>query len=202
MLKIEGIWWPDDVEESWKHALRHVRSLDYAISICKQRRTAVQAGGNVGLWPMQMAKKFARVVTFEPEPVSMECLMANIAALSNVEPVFAAVGDRQGDMHIVRGGLGSHRLMEAPAEPVCRITTIDSLNLQDVDLLQLDVEGYEWHAMTGAMETVKRCHPVIQLEYRNFTQKYGKTDDMIDKMLKDEGYKLVSRQPGSDVVYA
>lgn len=202
MLNIEGYWWPDDVEESWKHALRHVKSIDHAISLCKRTRTAVQAGGNVGLWPVRLAKHFQRVVTFEPEPVSMECLMANIADLPNVEPVFAAVGEVDGGSNIVRGGLGSHRLMDAPGEPIARVVTIDTYDIKDVDLLQLDVEGYEWHALVGAWRTVQKYHPVIQLEFRDFTKKYGKSDAMIDEMLTQEGYKLVSRQPGSDVVYA
>lgn len=203
MLKIAGYWWPDNVGKSWEHALRHVKSLDYAISICKQRRVAIQAGGNIGLWPRKLGQHFANVYTFEPDADSRACLIANVADYPNVRVEPHALGDGHGVAHLRRGGLGSHKIAEA-AEGRAEISLvpIDRYEFADVDLIQLDVEGYEWHALTGAWETVKKWHPVIQLEYRNFTEKYGKSDAMIDEMLKAEGYKLVSRQPGSDVVYA
>lgn len=204
MLEIEGVWWPDDVGLSWAHSLRHVKSLDYAIDLCKKRRTAVQAGGNIGLWPKKMAKCFQHVHTFEPDPQSRECLLANVASRNNVTVHPFALSDSEGPCDVLHSGLGSHHIVSESSQftSVASTKTVDSYNFTDVDLLQLDVEGYEWHALVGAWRTVQRYHPVIQLEYRNFTARYGKSDAMIDEMLVKEGYKLVSRQPGSDVVYA
>ena len=83
MIAIEGLYWPDDVGTKWRHSLRHVRSLEWAIARCKRRRTAVQAGGNIGLWPRRLAHSFDRVITFEPDDISRECLACNVP--SNVE---------------------------------------------------------------------------------------------------------------------
>lgn len=204
MLKIAGYYWPDDVGGSWEHSLRHVKSLDFAIGLCKKRRTAVQAGGNMGLWPLRMAKSFDSVHTFEPEAVALECLRANVADAKNVTVHNCALGDMPGKVQMLHKGLGSHCVAaekRADKEYV-DVITVDSLGLRDVDLLQLDVEGYEWHAIIGALDTIVRCRPVIQLEYRNFTKRYGKCDEAIDRLLREMDYALVSRQPGSDVVYA
>lgn len=50
-------------------------------------------------------------------------------------------------------------------EPV-QIVTIDDIVASDrsVSIIQLDVEGHEKEALTGALKTIQRCHPIIILE--------------------------------------
>lgn len=196
MVQIDGLWWPDDVGEQWQHSLRHVASLEWAIAHCRRKRTAVQAGGNVGLWPRRMAEDFARVITFEPDTVSRECLLWNVPPL--VEVRSEALGDRPGRCALKRKSLGSHHVVPGDAVD---IVTVDSLGLADLDLLQLDLEGYEWHALAGARETLLRCHPIVQVEIRRFAERYGQTAVAVRQLLFDCGYRLVSRQPGSDFVF-
>jgi len=205
MIKQQGIWWPDTVGDKWEHALKHVRSIEWAIGrVRRPRRTAVQAGGNVGLWPLRMARDFARVFTFEPEPVSREVLEANIRDMRRPEDgqiivSECALGDTFGAVGIGRKSLGSHKIQ--PAGAGVNQITIDSLKLDDLDLLQLDVEGYEWHALAGAVDTIGRCRPLIQVELRGFTKNYGKTDTEVWDLLGSLGYRLASQQPGSDFVF-
>ena len=42
--------------------------------------------------------------------------------------------------------------------------TLDSLNLDNVGLIQLDVEYYELNVLRGAIETIKKFKPVITCE--------------------------------------
>ena len=205
MIKIQGIWWPDNVGESYEHALKHVRSIEYAIGRGGKCRTAVQAGGNIGLWPLRLGRDFARVFTFEPEPISRECLEANVRAQwpdPEACPVVvsaAALGDTMGTVGINRKSLGSHKI--DPAGAGVQQITIDSLKIEDLDLLQLDCEGYEWHALVGGADTIARCHPIVQVELRNFTRKFGKTDTDVWDLLGSLGYRLAAQQPGSDFVF-
>lgn len=196
MTQIQGVWWPDDVGTKWQHAFRHVQSLEWTLKRCKQRRTAVQAGGNIGLWPRRMAEWFTRVITFEPDAISRACLQQNVPP--SVEVRDEALGERVSACDLSRKSLGSHRVQEGTALPMI---ALDVLQLVDVDLLQLDVEGYEWHALQGARETIARCHPLIQVELRGFTEKYGQTDEAVSTYLYGLGYRIVSKQPGSDVVF-
>lgn len=197
MTQIHGIYWPDSVGEDYRHALAHVGGIEWAITHCRQKRTAVQAGGNIGLWPRRLAEVFARVITFEPDAISRACLERNLPA--SVAVYAEALGAVAGVCGIKHRGLGSHRVVDGQD---VTITTVDSLGLDDLDYLQLDVEGYEWHALKGAEATINRCRPVIQVELRNFTEKYGQTDAAVLQMLKGFGYLEVSRQSGSDVVFA
>ncbi len=197
MIVLDGLFWPDDIGERWHHALRHVQSAEWAIAHCKQKRTAVQAGGNVGLWPRRLAAEFDRVITFEPDAVSRECLERNVP--SDVDVRSEALGDAAGVCDMKHRGLGSHRVVDGHA---VKMTTVDALNLQDVDYLQLDVEGYEWHALMGSTETIRRSHPLVQVELRGFVEKYGHTDAEVRAHLSGLGYREVSKQSGSDVVFA
>lgn len=196
MIEIEGLWWPDKVGNSWQHALRHVKSIEFAIGCCAKRRTAVQAGGNVGLWPRRLAECFSRVITFEPDAESLECLTRNVP--ERVEVRKAALGAEVGVCGIGRKGLGSHRVVAGDS---VQVTTIDSLELTDLDFLQLDIEGFEWHALRGGMDTLAVCHPIVQVEIRNFTEKYGRSTQEVRDLLRRLGYREISQQPGSDFVF-
>lgn len=198
MLMLEGLYWPNDVGEKYQHALMHVQSLEWAIAHVSHRRTAVQAGGNVGLWPRRLAASFQRVITFEPDAISRECLIKNVP--SNVEVIDRALGAAAGQCGLRHKSLGSHHVLTGDAVPV---QTIDALGLTDLDLLQLDVEGYEWHVLQGAAETIDRCRPMIQLELRPpQLARYYRSSVDVREWLAERGYRQVSAQQGSDYVFA
>lgn len=204
MIQIAGLMWPDTIGEQWKHAMQHVGSLEWAIAACPQRRVAVQAGGNIGLWPRRLAECFAHVLTFEPEPISRACLEQNV--FKNVAISGAALGDRIGPCAIRRKSLGGHRITdgnnESSRETPVHMITIDSLELAELDLLQLDVEGYEWHALMGGMATIQDCRPVIQVELRDaMSEKYGKHSTDVRQLLASLDYTLACERPGSDFVF-
>ena len=193
------IWCPDDTPaHKVQHALMHVQSVEWAIAHCRQRRTAVQAGGNIGLWPRRLADVFRRVITFEPEARTFECLQKNVPP--SVEVRGEALADKPGQCSMIRKSLGSHRVFFSDADSV-PMTTVDALGLDDLDYLQLDIEGYEWHALQGAQDSIRRCHPLIQVEFRRHTTKYGQSDEAVQALLTGWGYRPVSKQQGSDVVF-
>lgn len=43
--------------------------------------------------------------------------------------------------------------------------TIDSLNLESCDFIKIDVEGFEYGVILGALETIKKFKPIIFYEY-------------------------------------
>jgi len=148
----------------------------------KQRRACIQAGGHVGVWPHLMTEVFGLVYTFEPDPRSFHCLAHNCAA--DVFVRRAALGrdpgmvgtrlaahDNRGSVQVVKG-------KDVPC------ITIDSLDI-DVDLIYLDIEGFERLALEGARETIARCRPVIGIEV-----KFG--PEALD-LLRSWGYRVIGR---------
>ena len=49
-------------------------------------------------------------------------------------------------------------------EGLIEVTSLDSCKIPKVDLIQLDIEGYEPLALLGATETIQRDHPVLMIE--------------------------------------
>ena len=52
---------------------------------------------------------------------------------------------------------------------------LDSFKFSDVDFIKIDCEGYEHRVVRGAVETIKRCTPVIIVEQKahKLQQNYG-----------------------------
>ncbi len=191
--------WPASATQSAKqHSLDRAHLSDFAISKCRERRTAVQAGGNVGLWPIHMAKKFERVITFEPDPIMFDCLLENVFAFPNIQTHMTALGSERKHCSIKHRGLGSHRVIEGSE---ITMMPLDDLGLTDVDLIQFDVEGYEMECLMGALFTIDASRPIIQLELRDFTKKYGSSDEEVRALLRSRGYGEIGTAPGSDYIF-
>lgn len=195
-VEIEGLWWPGTVKETWKHSLRHVQAVEWVLKRAAPYRTAIQAGGNIGVWPRRIAERFARVITCEPDPISHDCLIRNVPAHVEVHQV--ALGATRGTCGIGHRGLGSHQVIAGTDVPV---VPIDEWAVADVDLIQLDVEGYEWQALQGARETIRRWQPWIQVELRTQERRYDWTHEQLRAWLTAEGYLEVSYQQGANVVF-
>lgn len=186
-------YWPSYTTPNEKtYTLKHVRVLEPALALCQWKRTAVQAGGSIGYFPLRMARDFDRVITFEPESLIRECLAKNLADFPNVEVRPEALGGVDSTCAIERRGFGSHFVI--PGSSVDMIT-LDSLELKDVDLIQLDIEGYEICALRGAEETIDRCQPIIQVEILERSD-----GDEVRAFFKRMGYFL-TQSTGRDYVF-
>lgn len=180
-----GVWdgprqnWPDHIH-LW---LQHV----------KHRGVVVQAGGACGMYPRLFSHLFERVYTFEPDPLSFHCLVNNCQS-DNVVKINAALGETNKLIELDRSNkdnVGMHKIKEG-VKGMIPMFTIDNLDLDRCDLIQLDVEGYEIGILTGAMLTIARHRPVISCENGSHE---------IRGLLEPLGYKEVGKTH-ADTTYA
>jgi FkbM family methyltransferase len=147
-------------------------NLEAAVSYCNRRRTVIDGGAHVGMWSRTFAELFDRVIAFEPAPDTFACLKYNVTA-GNVEFRNQALGAKPGKVHMtLKGFEGTKREHNSGARYVASggnidRVTVDSLNLDDLDLLKMDIEGSEVEALQGAVETLVRCRPVVLFESKN-----------------------------------
>lgn len=197
MVEINGIFWPSkDKMGAQYHAMTR-SDIGFLLKQCGNK-VAVQAGGNVGLWPKEMAKHFETVHTFEPDALNFECLLKNCPE-DNVFAYPYALGERSGKASLERlsYNCGAHFIKNGDEFPV---VTIDSLILKNCDLIQLDVEGYELNALKGAKETIEKFHPVIMVEDKGLSNKYGSLMGDIEKWLAQFSYEIHS-SPHRDIIF-
>lgn len=208
-MKHHGGWmWPELDDFMWREMKQdgtYQRShFDAAMRFVTDRRCAVDGGAHVGLWSALMAKQFDRVVAVEPAADTAECLAINMAAVFNVEIRRVALGSHAGSVSLAlddkqkaRKNTGGRYVVTGGSIPVERI---DDWNLPSLGLLKLDVEGSEPAAVEGAVETLKRCKPVVLFEDKGFCVRSGYAKDASQKLLAGVGYEHKARV-GHDEVW-
>lgn len=188
-----GLIWPAADRECARAAFSTLEDCDAAIGLCRGRALAVQAGGNAGAWALHLSQFFARVVTFEPDPVNFAALVANCAG-REILCMPAALGQFAGswcDLDRIGENSGAHQVKPGRSYPVI---SLDAMQLDCCDLIYLDVEGYESNAIYGARETIARFRPVIAFEDKGLSERYGVSQGATETIVESAGYRVVARR--------
>lgn len=133
-------------------------------------------GANHGLLSFGLAKKFGDAVQFhlfEPNPALVASIEKTRALYGGMNSVVnkVAVSDENGSIafHIDRGQSGVSHISKTGTTVVTSIKLddyIDAAQVRAVDLLKLDVEGYELPALRGAERALKnRTIRAVYFEY-------------------------------------
>jgi FkbM family methyltransferase len=197
-----GLMWPAYDTKCAKVIFKMATDLDVIMKLVPGRDTVVQAGGNCGVWPRTLAPLFGRVITFEPDKRNYTCLVHNTRELPNVTAFNYAIGDAPGygtmdtPSHET-DNCGALQFVPSVTDsgasdvPMMRI---DSLGLAVCDLIYLDIEGFEIPALTGARATIDKCKPVIALEDKGLSERYGfKQGDVVNVLRDRHGYRVAQR---------
>lgn len=193
-MKRVGGWWCPDAMSRPDAFLRRAYEAElqaYGGHVC------VQAGGHIGIYPFALSENFSRVYTFEPDADNFGCLVRNCTR-QHIYATRGVLGDKRGcvgmDKHKSSGG---HTVDGAGYCPLYRI---DDLGLDACDLIYLDVEGYEMHALRGAMETIAAFKPMIVAEENKKSVWHGFELGDLEKLLAPIGYQII-RRSGEDLVF-
>jgi FkbM family methyltransferase len=133
----------------------------------------VDAGANIGIYSRFLSRYVGpsgTVHAFEPSPENFQRLRAATRQFPNVKPIQAAVGERSGETKLyISDKLNvDHRTYEADGNSRRAVST-EMVALDDyfkpgqrVDLIKMDIQGYESHAVHGA-NRVLADNPKIKL---------------------------------------
>jgi FkbM family methyltransferase len=156
-------------------AIPELPMINFLRVIAGRGRTFIDCGSHIGFYTMGLAPGFQRVIAFEPSRFQYGWLRRNAAlnAYDHVLCEHVALGDTAGTATLnvlsYEGGLNSLS-PEVAAESniidqyTVPVEVLDDRGLTDVDLLKIDVEGFEIPVLRGAARTIAASRPVILIE--------------------------------------
>ena len=155
----------------------------------------------------------AKVWAFEPNLENYRCanITIQINNLENVELTNAALGARRESLLMKtsdengRALGGASRIISKDTREITTgtesvpVATIDDTLDEDrtVSILQLDVEGHEKEALSGAIRTIRRCLPIIIVEL--LPNSTLLESDWFSENILSLGYRMVSVIHGNSV---
>jgi len=184
-----GWQWPKDDINCWNYMMSHPDLPKQISKHVPTKKVCIQAGGNMGYYVKQYAEIFDTVYTYEPEPINFFCLNYNVQN-QNVFKYQACLGNDRKlvDLKIKTKNRGKNYINGIGQIPTL---LIDDLNLSECNLIHLDIEGYEYYALLGSLNTIKRCKPVITLELNGLAEKYNHTNNDVKDLVFSLGYKEI-----------
>lgn len=153
------------------------RSTQLLKQFLKPGMIVVDIGGNLGYYTLQEAQMVGnsgRVIAIEPVTANFTQLSENVAANGYRNTVLhnVAIGASNGTAAMYIGKKSNwHSLHPVPWEAreiTVRVSTLDAVlaehNLRSVDLIRMDVEGYEVEVIHGMAETLENYSPRLLVE--------------------------------------
>jgi FkbM family methyltransferase len=205
MKQSHGFWFPDYDDHFPKMLAKSLRvhgvaryqfkARDAAVAACDQKRVCIDIGANVGLWACDLVKSFDHVIAFEPVQEFIECFKKNVPG-SNYTMYPMALGRTESviEMNIVQGNTGhTHIDQGSIGKGTIPLKTLDSFNLTNVDMIKIDVEGFEGEILAGALKTIELNKPVLVIEQQKHEYQNDIKETPAIKILEGWGYCVVEQ---------
>jgi FkbM family methyltransferase len=183
LLQREGLWYRLDLSQVIDHDFYFFRQRfvpDAFFELIKPGMVVFDVGANIGLGTCRAARLAAGGVVhaWEPDPRSFHNLKYNVELnrLHNVHLHRCAVGDTTGSraLHEVHElNRGMNRFLATAGEAggagsLVDVTTLDNevsrLGIDRLDVIKVDVEGFEPLVIEGAAKSIERFRPLLVVE--------------------------------------
>ena len=179
----------------------------------------LDVGANIGQVTMNASKLVGpagKVIAFEPDPLNFDRLLTNLQLnyVPNVTVEQLGLGDKAGSFLISNvdvGNQGMNRIVKLGSDQgrtsTIEVTTIDTYvrehNFERVDVIKIDVEGFEFNVLNGAKATMEKWHPVlfIELDDENLMQQGSSARELVG-LLDGLSYKVTHAETRHPITIA
>lgn len=198
MVESDGLLWFDRGRGHGDYlGATHEKELTpIFMDLVPERGTVLDVGAHVGHWALRAAGKAHEVWAVEPNPETVRVLRKNIALndLDNVDVLPFAAWDETTDLYLedpddkVAGG-STRTLSEGEGRSVwaTRLDMVEDLDyLGRLDLVKLDVEGADLHALRGMRGLLEKHRPKLFIECHDYAGYYERAD--LEALLTELGY--------------
>ena len=193
--------------------------------IVKPNDTVLDIGANIGIHSLLLSKlvgEEGKIFAFEPIPYIRNRLHCNkvLNSANNIEIIDCAIGDRNdlveiiqvqetskfiGSSSLVKNEVLSRNVLQEKTEKIkIQMITLDHFiqqrNLQHIDFIKMDIEGYEYFALLGAKQLLEDP-PIMIMEYRSKRIDYLGLTNAQFKELLDDKYDCYEICPQAEATY-
>ncbi len=168
------------------------KCFDYMLQ--RPRNIAIDIGAHVGFWSFYLCKNFEMVHAFEPVKDFRDCFNLNVKA-KNIKLYDCALGKEDSfiSMEIDQSNSGKTHIKNQDTTNKIPIKKLDDFNFTKIDFIKIDVEGYEEFVIQGGLETLKKNRPLIIIEQKSGSDRYGLEKYGAIKQLESIGAKVIDR---------
>ena len=192
--KVNDFWVPsNDVHiEQWKSGSPFTQNkclnkfIKYCESQTKKMKTVIDVGAWCGTWAKAIEPFAKKVIAFEPDQTHFECLQRNCTV--NCTPRMEAVGAQLQEVSLTEDNFTQAKRVNEKGN--IRMITLDHMAYEDVDMIKIDVEGYEMEVLKGATKTLESVK-YLMIELNNNTKKYGSNNIEVEKYIVSLGFKVL-----------
>ena len=178
------------------------------LHLLKAGRTFIDCGANVGYFSVQasgLVGRDGKVIAIEANPVTYELLVRNLEQNQFGIPVHCALGSHSGEVELfvpsdgdVYSSLradGLVKVSESFESVKVQSRTLDdvveSLGLERVDVVKIDVEGAELDVLLSATTLLDKFRPVVIVEYSTNTwNAFGATAEAVQSFCRRHRYVI------------
>lgn len=209
-------YWVESGDTLYKARLKagqyQQRNWEFAQKVIPQYRRVIDIGSNNACNAIHYAEKFNQVECYEPVVLAQQLWHNTVRdnQVSNVVLHTQALGEYNGNTEIIIHKLngGHNHLLHMDKNPRARgpitrtteavaIRTLDSYGFTEVDFIKVDVEGYEYFVLQGAVNTIAANRPLIQLEIvANQCRKFNYKAETLINWLRSMNYRMCSKIEG------
>lgn len=159
---------------------------DYILQHIPNKRTFIDVGANVGIWTRPFTDKFDKIIAYEPSLANLECLKLNIDKKVDIRDYALADFEGEFDFHVGKKNCGDSKLSRNPEKSDYKVAVkmIDNENLTNVDLIKIDVQGWELNVLKGAETIIKRDKPWLIWEINDDV-------DICCNFMEELGYEML-----------
>jgi FkbM family methyltransferase len=167
---------------------REPETMRFFADHVEEGAVVLDVGGHIGYTALYLASLVGpkgRVFVFEPGPNNLQYLRDNVQARPNITLVESALGSQKGKQSFFVEDLSGQNnsfirdysaltANAASANFKVKIdeVTVDVLTMDEFcrertlrpHLIKIDVEGFEFEVLQGAMDVMQRCRPVLVVE--------------------------------------
>jgi FkbM family methyltransferase len=180
---------------------------DNLFRVVERDFVVMDIGANIGFHTLNFARLCSEghVFAFEPDSLSFQILTTNIQNndFKNITASSIALGAQPGKLPFYKidvNNPGANRILDQPpaihyGEDMVEVNTCDhfaeQFHLSKLDLLKIDVEGFELFVLQGASVVIKKYKPILFIELAEANlREHSLTPSILVEHIEKLGYGI------------